>query len=138
VCGAYNAKLATYDQIEKAYNEGGEWCNYGWSEGQMIYYPTQKNTWDNLQNNEDTKFDCGRPGVNGGYVNDPKLEFGVNCYGKKPSMSASEQNLMKANAERMKPTKKPDQELDAVTNKWRNKMDKIQLNSFNQDKWSYH
>lgn len=138
VCGAYNAKLATYDQIEQAYDKGGEWCNYGWSEGQMIFYPTQKGTWDELQKNEDTKLNCGRPGINGGYVDDPNLEFGVNCFGKKPSMSAAEQNRMKANADSMKPTKKPDQALDAVTNKWRDKIDKIQLNSFSHDKWSYY
>jgi len=138
VCGAYNAKLATYDQIEQAYDKGGEWCNYGWSEGQMIFYPTQKSTWDDLQNSEDTKLNCGRPGINGGYVDDPNLEFGVNCFGKKPSMSLAEQNRMKANADTMKPTKKPDQALDAVTNKWRDKIDKIQLNSFSHDKWSYY
>ena len=28
VCSIYGAKLATYDEIEKSYNEGGEWCNY--------------------------------------------------------------------------------------------------------------
>ena len=138
VCAAYNAKLATYDQIEEAYNNGGEWCNYGWSEGQMIYYPTQKSTWDDLQNSEDTMLNCGRPGINGGRVHDPNKEFGVNCYGKKPSMSLAEQQLMKANADSLKPKKKPDQELDAITNKWRDKMDKIQLNSFSKDKWSYY
>lgn len=138
VCSAYNAKLATYDQVEQAYKNGGEWCNYGWSDGQMVFYPTQLSTWKDLQNSEDTKLNCGRPGINGGYIEDPKLEFGVNCYGKKPSMSPEEQILMKANADNLKPTKKPDQELDAVTNKWRDKIDKIQLNSFNQDKWSYY
>ena len=29
LCKAYGAELATYDQIEKAYNSGAEWCNYG-------------------------------------------------------------------------------------------------------------
>ena len=136
VCSAYNAKLATYDQIEKAYKEGGEWCNYGWSDGQMVFYPTQKDTWLDLQKNPDTKNDCGRPGVNGGYIDNPNLEFGVNCYGKKPAAKTREQNLMKTSG--VKATKKPDQELDATVNKWRDKMDKINLNSFNHDKWSYY
>ena len=42
VCKAFDASLATYDQIENAYESGGEWCNYGWSEGQMAFFPTQK------------------------------------------------------------------------------------------------
>ena len=27
---------------------------------------------------------CGRPGVNGGYFDNPNIKFGVNCYGQKP------------------------------------------------------
>ena len=42
ICKSYDASLATYDQIERAYNNGAEWCNYGWSDGQMILFPTQK------------------------------------------------------------------------------------------------
>ena len=41
--------------------------NYGWSDGQMAYFPTQKDTWDKLQKNPNTKHACGRPGVNGVY-----------------------------------------------------------------------
>ena len=32
-----------------------------------------------------TKNNCGRPGVNGGYIDNPYIKFGVNCYGKKPT-----------------------------------------------------
>ena len=46
ICKAYDAKLATYNQIENAYNQGGEWCSYGWSSDQMILYPTQKKTYN--------------------------------------------------------------------------------------------
>ena len=31
LCGAYGARLATYNEVEDAYNKGGEWCSYGWS-----------------------------------------------------------------------------------------------------------
>ena len=44
MCKAYNAELATYDQVEQAYNLGADWCNYGWSDGQMALFPTQKQT----------------------------------------------------------------------------------------------
>jgi hypothetical protein len=84
VCSAFGAQLATYDQVESAYNNGGEWCNYGWSDGQMAFFPTQKSTWDRLQQNEGTKNACGRPGINGGYIANPRVRFGANCYGVKP------------------------------------------------------
>ena len=85
VCQALDASLASYDQIEQAYNEGAEWCNYGWSEGQMAYFPTQKATYNKLMENPYTKNACGRPGINGGFMGNPNLRFGVNCYGVKPS-----------------------------------------------------
>jgi hypothetical protein len=46
---SYDASLATYDQIEKSYNGGGEWCSIGWSADQQALYPTQKSTWRELQ-----------------------------------------------------------------------------------------
>ena len=51
LCHAYDAQLATIDQMEEAYKTGAEWCSYGWSDKQMILYPTQKSTWDTLQKN---------------------------------------------------------------------------------------
>ena len=85
VCAAYGTQLASLEQIIDAYNHGAEWCGYGWSAGGMALYPTQKSTWDALQQEVDQgkKTACGRPGVNGGYF-DPSSKFGVNCYGIKP------------------------------------------------------
>ena len=94
LCSAYGAKLANYDEIEETYNKGGEWCNYGWSDNQMALFPTQKNTYNNLQNIKGHEQDCGRPGVNGGYMANPHLKFGVNCYGYKPKMNEEEEELM--------------------------------------------
>lgn len=85
VCSSYGARLATYDEVEAAYVDGGEWCNYGWSDNQMALFPTQKDTWSKLQMSKDHKNDCGRPGVNGGYIENPAFEFGANCYGTKPT-----------------------------------------------------
>jgi len=87
VCSAFNAKLATYDQIEKAYNKGGEWCNYGWSQDQLALFPTQKETYDMLKSRPGNSNVCGRPGVNGGYMENTKLKFGANCYGVKPPLT---------------------------------------------------
>jgi len=48
LCKAYGAELANYNQIEDTYNEGGEWCNYGWSKDQMILYPIEFTTINTL------------------------------------------------------------------------------------------
>jgi len=81
-CESYNAELATYQQMVDAYNDGAEWCSYGWCKGQKAYYPTQKCNWQKKTPEEQIK--CGNPGLNGGFFADPLLKFGVNCYGKKP------------------------------------------------------
>ena len=85
VCAAYGAQLATLEQVIESYNNGAEWCSYGWSAGGMALYPTQKATWEELQREVDSakRTGCGRPGVNGGYFN-PMTKFGVNCFGFKP------------------------------------------------------
>jgi len=85
VCAANGAELASFDQLTEAFSLGAEWCSYGWSAGAMALYPTQQSTWSALQGEpqESKRTACGRPGVNGGYF-DPKLKFGVNCYGIKP------------------------------------------------------
>jgi hypothetical protein len=86
LCKAFGAELATYDQVKDAWNNGADWCNYGWVKGQSAVYPTQQTTYDKLQAGpEDQRMACGVPGVNGGYFDNPELRFGVNCYGSKPS-----------------------------------------------------
>ena len=87
LCTAYGAELASYDQIENSYNNGAEWCNYGWSDNQLALFPTQKKTYDTLQTIPGHENDCGRTGVNGGYIANPNVKFGVNCYGYKPKIT---------------------------------------------------
>jgi hypothetical protein len=85
LCKALGADLATYEQVKEAYSHGADWCNYGWVKGQMAVYPTQKDTWDILQSGpEKDRMSCGRPGLNGGFFDNPELRYGVNCYGVKP------------------------------------------------------
>ena len=132
VCSSFGARLATYDEIETAYNKGAEWCNYGWSEGQMAFFPTQKDTWSVLQRNKAHANDCGRPGVNGGYMANPYIKFGINCYGKKPVASEADLLRMKAKKATLTPAAK-----DTVTTKdtkqeWKDAL----VSSFNKDKWS--
>ena len=59
----------------------------------MALYPTQYSEWKRLQDSgvdEDLKKSCGRPGLNGGYFDNPNLKFGVNCYGVKDSATDEE------------------------------------------------
>jgi len=94
LCQAYGSRLANYNDLETAYNKGAEWCNYGWSDGQMALFPTQAETYKNLQNIPGHEHDCGRPGINGGYIANPNVRFGVNCFGNKPKMTSEEEELM--------------------------------------------
>ena len=94
VCQAFGAKLATAKQVQSAYSNGADWCNYGWTGGQLALYPTQTKTYDTLQKIEGHEHDCGIVGVNGGYFQNPDLQFGVNCYGKKPEPSVKEKDLI--------------------------------------------
>jgi hypothetical protein len=137
VCSIYGAKLATYDQVEDAYKNGGEWCNYGWSEGQLALFPTQKSTWSKLQGSEETKNQCGRPGVNGGYMENPYIKFGVNCYGKKPKANDADLYRMNARKNAVYPKSSEDILLDQKTQFWKDNADKLlKINGFNNDKWS--
>ncbi len=92
LCKALGAELATYDQVKEAWTKGADWCNYGWTKGQMAVYPTSKETYEALQKGTpEQQLSCGRPGLNGGYFDNPELLYGVNCYGPKPPKSQHDQ-----------------------------------------------
>lgn len=96
LCEVYDARLASYDEIEKAYNKGATWCSYGWSKEQMALFPTQKSVYNELKKLPKHKHDCGRPGINGGYFKNPNVRFGVNCYGTKPEATENDKSYMHA------------------------------------------
>ena len=89
-CAAFGGNLATLEQVNEAYNYGAEWCGYGWSAGGLALFPTQRGTWEALQQEPSPakRTACGKVGVNGGYF-DPSYKFGVNCYGYKPAASSN-------------------------------------------------
>ena len=133
LCQAYGANLATYDQIEKAYGSGAEWCNYGWSDNQLALFPTQKKTYDRLQTIPGHENDCGRPGVNGGYIANPNVKFGVNCYGNKPKITSEEEELMKTSSPYPETAK--DLAFQKRVDFWKNKVDEILVSPFNYSTW---
>ena len=134
ICNAYGSNLATYQQVESSYNSGGEWCNYGWSDGQLALFPTQQDTYNELQTIKGHENDCGRPGVNGGYIANPNVRFGVNCYGYKPEINSEEEELMKNTTPY--PESNEDIEMNKKINFWKNKVDEILVSPFNYNTWS--
>ena len=147
ICKAYNSTLATYDQIERAYNDGAEWCNYGWSADQLILFPTQKKTWEKLQKLDEgrqcnsktpsRKNNCGRPGINGGYIANPYARFGVNCFGKKPEPSDADKARMNANQTQVYPQTPKEQVLEKKVNYWKENANKyLQINSYSTNAWN--
>jgi len=95
ICKALDSELATFEQMRNAYNNGADWCNYGWSEDQMALYPTQKTTWKKLQKApKEYRNECGHPGINGGYFSNEHLKFGANCYGYKPDIQEQDKRLL--------------------------------------------
>jgi hypothetical protein len=133
LCQAYGANLATYDQIEKAYGSGAEWCNYGWSADQLALFPTQKKTYDRLQTIPGHENDCGRTGVNGGYIANPNVKFGVNCYGNKPKITSEEEELMQTASPYPETAK--DLAFQKRVDFWKNKVDEILVSPFNYNTW---
>ena len=134
LCTAYGARLARYDEVEQAYENGAEWCNYGWSEDQLALFPTQKDTYDKLQTIPGHENDCGRPGINGGYMKNPNVKYGVNCYGKKPAITPDEQFIME-NGSPYPQTRKDianDNEIDRL----KKNLGDLIVSPFNKQRWS--
>jgi hypothetical protein len=96
----------------------------------MAFYPTQKATWSKLQKNStpERRNACGKPGLNGGYFNNPDLRFGVTCYGIKPEPRSHEK--VKSNL-----VSDEDAELQKMIDKFRKDVDNITILPFSREKW---
>jgi hypothetical protein len=133
LCRALGAELATYDQVKEAWNRGADWCNYGWVKGQMAVYPTSDDTYSKLQAGpEEQRMACGRPGVNGGYFDNPELRFGVTCYGSKPTQSKHDEREATKGA----PLSPGALAFDKKVNQYKTLADTIGVLPFNTNKWS--
>lgn len=132
-CESYGGRLATKAEVIDSYNNGANWCTYGWTDNQSAYYPVQQCEWDKLQKTnerlpEKNKKYCGLPGVNGGYFANPEIKFGVNCFGTKPKGQ-----LNKAKAPYCPPMNfcKLESNFEAS-----HKLDTDEIVGFNNDQWS--
>lgn len=134
ICTAYGAELASYKDIDSAFSKGGDWCSYGWSDNQMALFPTQTEKWDKLQKIKGHEHDCGRPGINGGYIANPNVRFGVNCYGYKPEMNAEETKMM--NTAVLYPKTEKEIAFDKKVDYWKTRISDIIVSPFNNTSWS--
>ena len=129
-CKLLGARLATYDEVERAYQNGANWCSYGWADEQLALFPIQKSLYNQLKTIPGHQNDCGRPGVNGGYIEDSNTQFGVNCYGKKPYMTENDANHMKNYT--YTPTISVEEQ-----SKINQQVNNILISPFSKDKWSF-
>lgn len=134
LCKALGAELATYEQVKDAWQKGADWCNYGWVKGQMAVYPTQKSTYEELQQGPaDQKGACGKPGLNGGYFDNPELKYGVTCVGKRPSQSQHDANAIMAGSTR--PLTQSGLEFDKKVQLFKEEAETMGVLPFNKEHW---
>jgi hypothetical protein len=134
LCDAYGARLANYNEVENAYRNGAEWCSYGWTKDQMALFPTQKKTWNYLQGVKGHENDCGRPGINGGYIANPNVRFGATCYGFRPKITEQEAELMENSP--IYPRSMDDIRHDKKVDFWKRRIPEILVAPFNNNIWS--
>ena len=91
------------------------------------------NTWKKLQKEEGREHNCGRPGVNGGYIANPNVSFGVNCYGYKPKITAMEGKMMHDGVRF--PKSKKEQAFDNIVSRMKSNLSSIMLSPFNNSAW---
>ena len=134
LCKAMGAELATYEQLSIAQQNGADWCNYGWVKGQMAIFPTSESTWNKLQMGpQESRHSCGKPGVNGGFFDNPELRFGVNCFGPKPEKKDSDELSMES-ANSGPPTAEQI-EFDKKVQKFRDQMGNVAILPWSREKW---
>ena len=134
MCKAYGGRLANYMDLDAAFQKGADWCSYGWSDGQMALFPTQQEKWDLLQKEEGHENDCGHPGINGGFIGNPNVRFGVNCYGPKPLITPSDVLTMQNTPLFIKSRK--ERAFDESVDQWRQKLPGIGVAPFNHNQWN--
>ena len=134
VCSAYGGRLANIQEVQRAYQDGGGWCSYGWSDNQMALFPTQQAKWEALQKVPGHQHDCGRPGVNGGYIANPNVRFGINCFGFKPKITPDEQEDMDNTPYYPKTAREIN--FDKRVAYWQNRLSELNVAPFAPGQWS--
>jgi hypothetical protein len=99
----------------------------------LALFPTQQSTYDILQDTKGHENDCGRPGVNGGFIDNKNVRFGVNCFGYKPKMTSEERQLM--DSVTPYPQSAKDIAFQVRVDYWKTKISEILVSPFNYESW---
>jgi hypothetical protein len=143
ICKVYDGRLATEKDLELAFKNGANWCNWGWLDGEKIGYPVQEKFWLSIEKKH--KGFCGpTAGINKIYNIDPLKQYSVTCYGIKPPKSEKDKQLetvlheitedtsLKTQIDQCKQSKR-----EAEKNKWLNEQkNNIRILEFNNSEWS--
>jgi hypothetical protein len=132
LCKAFDGDLATYNQLNESNKKGASWCSYGWTKDQLGLYPTSQSDWQKLQEKEGHEYDCGLPGINGGYVPNPYVKLGANCYGVKPKKSALENEYL---SKELYPLTAKEMLFNQRIKYWKDRISNILISPFNHDNW---
>jgi hypothetical protein len=139
-CKKYSGRLATEEELQDAYEDGANWCVWGWLDDQMIGHPVTEKFWSETEKVH--KGFCGpKAGVNKLYNIDPMKRFSVNCYGIKPKKTRKDKALDNMNkidhvSKAIKECKLAKQ-MDVERHKsFTEQMKNLRLVSFNEQKWS--
>ena len=100
----------------------------------MALFPTQYKHWERLQKIKGHENDCGRPGVNGGYIDNPNVRFGVNCYGHRPKITPLETEIMEATPDY--PITRQQQKFNRRVEYWKERIQDILVSPFSPNSWS--
>jgi hypothetical protein len=118
----------TFDQINLL-----DFVNFNIIKSKHRNRRNKQKTFDNLQKIKGHEHDCGRPGINGGYIANPEVKFGVNCFGNKPRINEQEEELMKTVSPY--PQTKEDLVFQKRVDYWKGKVDEILVSPFNYTSW---
>lgn len=143
LCKLYKGRLATKEDLEEAFEDGANWCTWGWLDGEKIGYPVQEKFWTFIEKKH--KGHCGpTAGLNIIENIDPVKLYSVTCYGIKPPKSKNDTDLelvlnevnaddsLQSEIEKCKKSKR-----EAEQKKWIDEeKKKIRIVTFNDSKWS--
>ena len=132
VCKAFDSEIADYNQLATAQKKGASWCSYGWTKDQLGLYPTSQSDFDKLKKIEGHEYDCGLPGINGGYVANPYTRLGVNCYGVKPKKSELDAKLI---SEDLYPKTAKELLFEKRVKYWKDRIGNMLIMPFNNNNW---
>lgn len=144
ICKNYSGRLATENDLLKAFKNGANWCSWGWLEGEKIAYPVQEKFWTKTEKVH--KGFCGpTAGINKIENVDPFKRFGINCYGIKPRRTLKDKKIEKElnEMDKVEPLSKLIRECKKEKQiekqkKWiQDKKKKVKILSFNDIKWSF-